>query len=289
MLRFRGMSEDEKTSVGAVAEIAPKNMVACLCIIAGLDVGRIFRLQPGENIIGRAEGADVRIDDEGVSRHHAQILLYEDQPSKLVDLGSTNGTFVNGARVDSQVLHDGDWLQVGRSTVLAFRYQHPLEEAYQQRYYTQATRDPATGLHNIRYFRERLQSEFSYAARQGGSLAIIALEVLPPRGMEIDGAASHFGGVLAMAVRAEDVLARTGALSFAVLSREGQLEATSQFARRLVRVLEEAPTGEEPVAAFSGVAVYGAGTYLEPNDIWRAAEYRLSVARDAGPGTVEGP
>jgi two-component system cell cycle response regulator len=281
------MSDDEKTSVGDIGDIAPKSTVACLCVIAGVDVGRIYRLNRGENILGRAEGVDVHIEDEGVSRHHAKILMFEGEPSRLVDLGSTNGSFVNSERAENAVLHDGDWIQLGRGTVLAFRYQHPLEEAYQQQHYQQATRDTLTGLHNIRYFRERLASEFSYAARQGGPLAVVALEVLAPKGRELDAVARHYGRLIADAVRAEDVLARTGALSFAVLSREGGPEPARHFARRLLSLLEASPCGADSVHAFAGVASYAPGTYLEPNDLWRAAEYRLSLARDRGAGTVE--
>ncbi len=68
--------------------------------------------------LGRGTDVDIRIDDPGVSRHHAEIVLGTDVT--LRDLGSTNGTLVNGRLVPSAVLRDGDLLQLG-STTLTYR------------------------------------------------------------------------------------------------------------------------------------------------------------------------
>lgn len=65
--------------------------------------------------LGRGTDVDIRIDDPGVSRHHAEITLGSDV--SLRDLGSTNGTLVNGRMVSSMVLSDGARIQLGTTTL----------------------------------------------------------------------------------------------------------------------------------------------------------------------------
>ena len=69
--------------------------------------------------LGRDEAADIVIDDPGVSRRHSEIRVTTDGPhlvTSIRDLNSTNGTFVNGERVSSQRLQDGDRLTIGRTS-----------------------------------------------------------------------------------------------------------------------------------------------------------------------------
>ncbi|MDP4014238.1 MAG: DUF3662 and FHA domain-containing protein [Candidatus Nanopelagicales bacterium] len=68
--------------------------------------------------IGRGTGADIQIDDTGVSRAHAEIIL--GLPVIIRDLGSTNGTLVDGRSVAESPLHNGAHIQVG-STVITYR------------------------------------------------------------------------------------------------------------------------------------------------------------------------
>ncbi|MEI2825112.1 MAG: DUF3662 and FHA domain-containing protein [Dermatophilaceae bacterium] len=71
-------------------------------------------------VIGRDALADVILDDPGISRRHSEIRVTNDGPhlvSSVRDLGSTNGTFVNGERITSTRLKDGDRLTVGRTTI----------------------------------------------------------------------------------------------------------------------------------------------------------------------------
>ena len=88
-------------------------------LVTGSETGRIVQLAPPTVVIGRGTDADLRLPDTGVSRRHAELHV-DDDAVTLVDLRSTNGTSVNGRRVERTVLNDGDRISLG-GTVLVFR------------------------------------------------------------------------------------------------------------------------------------------------------------------------
>jgi pSer/pThr/pTyr-binding forkhead associated (FHA) protein len=74
--------------------------------------GRVVRLRAGVNRIGRSITADIELEDITVSRRHA-LIVREGSETLLLDDGSRNGTWLNGARVSRAVLHDGDTIVLG--------------------------------------------------------------------------------------------------------------------------------------------------------------------------------
>jgi ABC transport system ATP-binding/permease protein len=81
-----------------------------------------FRILPGvARTIGRSTGADFILDAALVSRVHCQLLALRDGGLEVRDLESTNGTFVNGARVERARLGSGDRVRVGRVELVALR------------------------------------------------------------------------------------------------------------------------------------------------------------------------
>jgi pSer/pThr/pTyr-binding forkhead associated (FHA) protein len=91
---------------------------------------REIPLNQDEFLIGRGADCDLRLRAPSISRHHCLIRLGPDEASVL-DLGSSNGTYVNGQRVRSQAtLHTGDELQVGTfHFVVELDDQGPVAEA----------------------------------------------------------------------------------------------------------------------------------------------------------------
>ena len=78
-------------------------------------------LQPPGLVIGRGSDADLRINDPGISRRHAQIRVSAAGPQvkiDIVDLGSTNGIVVNGQRVQQAALHEGSRIEIGSTRML---------------------------------------------------------------------------------------------------------------------------------------------------------------------------
>ena len=101
----------------------PQGVVAYLAVQQGTLVGRTFPLRFADITIGRALDNDVVLESNDISRRHVRI-----EPAgtllRLVDLGSTNGTRVNGRRVQEHLLRDGDVVELG-GTQLLFRVGDP--------------------------------------------------------------------------------------------------------------------------------------------------------------------
>lgn len=161
-------------------------------------------------IVGRSREADIQLTDERVSRRHAS-LKWSGTGFALVDLQSTNGTYVNGGKAGSIRLLDGDRIRIGPhdlqyvvssgddsaipepdDTLIFERKVHELAKEAEnpgmagkirdlKRYYNQkrdalsdmAFRDELTGLFNRRYFNQRLQEEINRSTRYGRDLSLI--------------------------------------------------------------------------------------------------------------------
>lgn len=97
-------------------ESAPSPSLLYLIVGFGSDE-RSLKLAPGvEYVIGRATSADVPVDDDQASRHHAKVVS-GDGRYRLVDLESANGTVLNGERISDAVLSPGDRILIGRTEI----------------------------------------------------------------------------------------------------------------------------------------------------------------------------
>lgn len=95
----------------------PEGKRLSLAIIDGTDAGTVFRIEKARVTIGRA-GADIVINDSEASRQHAAVEI-RDTRYTLVDLGSTNGTLVDGSRIGEEVeLLDKGEFRIGSTTLM---------------------------------------------------------------------------------------------------------------------------------------------------------------------------
>lgn len=86
-------------------------------IVSGPSLGETLEVAAGKLIIGREEDCHLRPDSDFISRHHCALLL-DDYTLRIRDLGSKNGTFVNGSRIKSgeTILSHGDRVSIGEMT-----------------------------------------------------------------------------------------------------------------------------------------------------------------------------
>jgi GGDEF domain-containing protein len=138
----------------AVLDGRPVNVTPALTILDGPNLGECQRLVDAHRalIIGRAPEASFQIPHATVSREHARVFVMPDGEGdrvKLVDLGSRNGTFVNGEKVDEAWLEAGDKVHVG-DVLLRFDLVDPVEAEFLHEIATrvrEADLDPLTGLY----------------------------------------------------------------------------------------------------------------------------------------------
>jgi signal transduction histidine kinase len=89
-----------------------------LFVIQGADQGKRFELKAGPMALGRDGSNPIRLHDNEVSRRHAEVRPIDNRTFRIIDLGSANGTFVNGRPVDQAPLRPGDQLRLGQTVML---------------------------------------------------------------------------------------------------------------------------------------------------------------------------
>lgn len=105
-------SDDNTTKVQSKARSWLEEEGFELVVRQGTQQGARFPLSLGQIILGKAEGSDIQISDSGVSRRHAKLVL-DDDGIKIIDLASTNGTFVNGVKIEHTQLKPDDVIHMG--------------------------------------------------------------------------------------------------------------------------------------------------------------------------------
>ena len=268
---------------------------AFLIVLAGQRFGEMFRIGEGEVVVGRGREAKIRFDDDGMSRAHAKIVAHGDQV-EIVDLGSRNGTFCNGERIDRKPLADGDKLQIGSTTILKFSFHDQFDESFQRGMLDSALRDGLTRLFNRQYFQERLVNEVAFARRHGAAVSLQLLDLDHfkrlndehghPAG---DSVLQGLAGILERQARQEDVVARYGGEEFVILSRGGSRDSMVEVGERIRRAVEveKFDTGSSLVSitVSVGVAVFSK-EIQEPGELIARADSALYEAKRQGRNRV---
>jgi diguanylate cyclase (GGDEF)-like protein len=140
-----------------------------LVVLQGQSIGETVKLEKERTIVGRGSQADLVLRDEIASRQHAEIMqlcVESDCIEYYVnDLDSTNGTFLNGAKVTSQqLLQDGDKIKIGNH-LMKFAMLDESEAEFQEKLHQMTQRDELTGLRSRRSLFAELDRRIIEAAR----------------------------------------------------------------------------------------------------------------------------
>jgi two-component system cell cycle response regulator len=292
--------EDTTRMAPAPGPQAGDGNAAYLVVLAGSNVGEMYKVEKERTVMGRGESVDIRLFDEGISREHAQVVqetIESGTQSVLEDMGSTNGTFCNGARVQRQVLAEGDKILLGSTTILKFSYQDKLDEMFQRQMSESALRDGLTKAFNKRYFTERIESEYLYAVRHDAPMSLMFIDI--DHFKRINDVHGHPAGDYVLVelaklahgcLRNEDIFSRYGGEEFAVISRGTDAAESQALAERLRRAVETHAFSYEgkPIAVTISVGVARAPRVgvTSPADLVAVADETMYTAKRSGRNRV---
>ncbi len=242
------MARERETVVTVVTqglgERARPSGQACLVVFYGANIGRRYFLDKPEQIIGRSESANIQVDQDSISRQHCKILN-QDGRFVLLDMGSTNGTFVNDDPCEERELRDGDVIRLGQ-TIFKYLSGSNIESKFHEEIYRLTTIDGLTQAYNKRYFLETLERELNRALRYGRAMSLVMFDI--DHFKQINDTHGHLAGdyvlrelsgIVAQNIRREDVFARYGGEEFALVLPEIEAEGAQLVCEKLRQKIEE--------------------------------------------------
>ena len=280
-IRMPPESEAEQTPAAVWALVA----------YAGAALGRVFPLGVGLVIVGRAPDSGIALLDGEVSRNHARIRVEEGRV-QVEDLGSTNGTRVNGELIrGSADLRAGDRLSIG-GHVLKLVFLDPLERAFHETLRDLSTKDPLTGLANRGSILAEFQNRFGLSLRYDRPLSVVVCDV--DHFKQVNDTYGHgtgdfvlqvFGERLLGTLRGADLAGRIGGEEFLIILPETGRSGSRPFAERLRKAIASTPitlpSGAISVTCSLGIAERTA-TDLEAGQLLARADAALYKAKSSG-------
>jgi len=289
-----------------LGEAAPANPGEWALIrYVGNPIGEVLPLGPAGLSMGRAPENQIRLPEPEVSRHHARLELVNQRglaPIVLLsDLGSTNGTFVNGCQIHPRngpvSLRQGDVIRLGTH---AFKLKHmdELEKSYHQAVLAQATVDPLTQLSNRSAVLRFLEKHTDLARRYKRPLSVIMCDL--DHFKEVNDRYGHatgdlvlrcFSTVVCGRLRGSDLVGRIGGEEFlVVLPETGGGEALTVAEGLRAALAAEpmpVPDGDDlRVTCCFGVVEYGSND-VDGGSLLARADMALYRAKASGRNRVE--
>lgn len=270
----------------------PRRDHGVLLRLDGQDTGQVLSLGPGRCTVGRLEGSDVLLADPSVSRRHARFVT-EGDGFRVEDLGSSNGTFVNGELVAQQWLREGDVVQFGSQASFRFMQMDDRGARALRRLYESSVYDGLTGAFNRRYLDERLRAEVAFSLRHGTECSLVLIDV--DHFKRINDTCGHAGGDVVLRevalscmamLRTEDVFARFGGEEFVVVLRGIDLGGARAVAERLRKSIKrlQVPMDGGPVrpTVSAGCSRLAECRESSPAELLATADARLYQAKREG-------
>jgi two-component system, cell cycle response regulator len=289
--------ETRVTKISKLQERISVGGESCLVEIHGPELGKKYILDEEEFTIGRDVKNNIVVDLDNVSRRHAKITTKQGK-SFVVDLGSTNGTYLNDNEVlEETPLRTGDYVKVGGS-IFKFLSGGNIETLYHEEIYQLTIVDGLTQVNNKRFFLEFLEREMGRCHRYNRSLSMIMFDI--DHFKKINDVNGHLAGDYVLRelaqhvkqrIRKEECFARYGGEEFSVVMPESGAENARRFAEKLRKMIEDHPFAFEgkdiEVTISVGVADM-TGDMTEPLQFIKVADANLYKAKKAGRNKVIG-
>jgi len=242
-------------------------------------------------LIGRDAGCDLELADNGASREHARLEPTHDGVM-LVDLNSTNGTYLNDVPVTRHRLASGDRVRIGNQ-IFKFLASDDLEAQYHETIYALMIDDMLTGVRNKRYLLETLERELSRSRRHERPLSLVMFDL--DHFKEVNDEFGHLTGDdllrevcrrVNSTVRLEEVFARFGGEEFAIVLPEVRGPEAVRFGERVRSLVGdspfELPAATVPITISVGIASTEGDEILTVADFMRRADEKLYEAKRGG-------
>ena len=230
--------------------------------------------------MGRALDADIRINDARASRLHARITTEHNHDSgetryRLNDLDSTNGTILNGTRVDSAYLQDGDKFEIG-DQLIRFEMLDEIDREFQQQIHRLLVHDDLTGVLTGKSFFSELRREAARAQAEDMPFCVLMMDI--DYFKQVNDTYGHLVGsetledvgvVIKKSLRAGDVGARFGGEEFAAFLLDADYTQGMVAAERVRAAIEkhEFPAarrqGTQPIPTHQITISIGVASYPE--------------------------
>lgn len=277
----------------------PRNSTGPGCLVRIYPVeglGRVVSLDAAGILVGRDPGAQLILTDDSVSRRHAMVESTVNGDF-VVDLESTNGTWINDVRVGRQKLMAGDRVRFGNQ-IFSYLSSTSLEAQYHESVYRIMTTDGLTQVYNKRFLLEVLDRELARARRRQAPLSLLMMDIdhfksINDRWGHLAGDAvlTEFARRISQAMEGDELLARFGGEEFALVLPDTPLEEATQIAEMLRATVAKAPVLTEgmeiPVTVSIGVAEYSAADMASVPALLEAADQMLYRAKNSGRNQVQ--
>ncbi len=276
----------------------PVDEKAYILFIAGSLIGKMFLLEEAETVIGRADDddVDISISDPRISRKHTRITLMDGE-AIIEDMGSTNGTFVNGTRVRRGKLNSNDKIHISSETIFKFAIGDEAERMFQEEMHQMANYDAVTGCLNKHVLLRRLGEEFSYSKRKRWDLSFLMIDI--DFFKKVNDTFGHMAGDFVLngvakrvqgSIRDEDILARYGGEEFGVILRGIDSEGAMILAERIREAIEKKPFKFEKkiisVTISIGIATLDGDNFESYGAMIEKADEYLYISKENGRNRV---